>query len=125
MTLTLALVVGNAALCAGWAATPEARMACCAKEAECPMHKSGSSDADGHHVVTQAQADSCCALSERSAPSPSTPTFAVTIPSAVLTVATVLSAETPALVLGEPWRTRAPLRADPGPKHVLLSVFLV
>ena len=59
LVLTLALVVGNAALCAGWAATPEARMACCAKEAECPMHKSDSSDTDGHHVVTQAQADRC------------------------------------------------------------------
>src|SRR5687768_7522998 len=81
IVLTLTLFGGNVAICAGWAATPEARMACCAEGIECPMHKSDSPDADGQREVTQAQADSCCASSEGSRSGPSAPTFTVTIPS--------------------------------------------
>ena len=124
VALTLALAAGNPAVCAGWAFTPEARMSCCVG-GKCPMHKSESSDGDGHQVMTQAQADSCCASSEQSESGPSTPTFAITIPSAILDTTTLLPAEPPALVLAEPWRVVPPLIADAVRKHVLLSVFLV
>ena len=40
--LTMGLLAGNAAVCAGWLATPEARMACCAEGGDCPMHKDES-----------------------------------------------------------------------------------
>jgi hypothetical protein len=125
MALTLALLAGNAAVCAGWAATPEARMACCAEGAECPMHKSDSSDSHSRRVISQAQADRCCASSEPNTSGPSTPTFAVTFSPAVLSAAIVLPVETPSLVLSEAWRSFRPLRASPVQKHVLLSVFLV
>ena len=35
LALTLGLMAGNAAICAGWMPTPEARMACCAEGGEC------------------------------------------------------------------------------------------
>lgn len=123
--LTLVLVVGHIATCAGWAATPEARMACCAEGGVCPMHKSASHDSTPQRVITQAQADSCCASSEREEPGPSTPMFAATISSAVLGLAIVLPASVPALVVSDAWRTAVPIRASSIPKHVLLSVFLV
>src|SRR5436305_1193922 len=65
----LSLCVGQVAVCAGWQTTPEARMACCTSdEATCPMHKAASHSHGGasQHAVDQAQADSCCAGSERS-----------------------------------------------------------
>lgn len=124
VALTLALFAGNVAVCAGWAATPEARMACCSDSA-CPMHKSDSPGSHTQRVVSQADADSCCASAEREAPGPSTPTFAMTISWAVLGAAIILPAYTPALVLGEAWRHLTPIPASPVPKHVLLSVFLL
>jgi hypothetical protein len=124
-TLTLALVIGNAALCAGWAPTPEARMACCA-DPDCPMHKAESSDSDGQPPLTQAQADSCCAWSEsrHSSGSPA-PTQVVMISAAVLGPANMLAMQAPELTIREAWRYAASHRADPVPKYVLLSVFLV
>src|SRR5688572_15680058 len=125
LALTLALVVGNAALCAGWAPTPEARMACCADPA-CPMHKSDSSDSDSQREMSQAQADSCCALSEsRHSSGSSAPIPVVMISAAVLGPAIMLPANPPMLTLREAWRHIASRRADPVPKYVLLSVFLV
>lgn len=126
VALTLALVAGHAALCAGWAATPEARMACCADGATCPMHKSdpsGSDDESGG--LTQAEADICCASPERDASRPSLPTLALAIAAAVSGAAIKLPAETPALVLTDAWRSVGPLPAGSVPKHVLLSVFLL
>ncbi|ODS53457.1 MAG: hypothetical protein ABS36_12490 [Acidobacteria bacterium SCN 69-37] len=123
VALSLVLVGGNAAVCAGWAPTPEARMDCCA-DSDCPMHKSGASYST-EHTVTQAQADSCCAASEHENSSQSNPTFIVSISSAVLGTGVVLPATIPALVLSDGWRTAAPIPAPPVPKHVLLSVFLV
>ena len=61
----IGLCAGNVAVCAGWRATPEARMACCQDEASCPMHKSESHGSQSEQHVTQAQADNCCAGSER------------------------------------------------------------
>ena len=123
--LAAGLVAGNAAVCAGWLATPEARMACCADGVECPMHKGDSGRAESDQVLTQAQADSCCAAAEGQNSNQSNPSFITAITAAVLGVGVVLPANVPALVLSDGWRPAAPTRAGPVPKHVLLSVFLV
>jgi hypothetical protein len=124
VALTLALVAGNAAICAGWMPAPEARMACCT-DGECPMHKGDSHSSGAERVLTQAQADSCCATSERETSNQSNPSFAIAITAAVLGVGIVLPADVPALVLSDAWRMSAPVPVGPVPKHVLLSVFLV
>ena len=123
--LILALATGNAAVCAGWAPTPEARMSCCSKGGECPMHKEGAHQSDGSDLVTQAQADSCCAASERDQSNQPSPTFVVVISGAVLGPGVIVPAMTPALALSEAWRTVAPVPLAPVPRHLLLSVFLV
>lgn len=117
------MATGNLALCAGWAATPEARMACCADE-DCPMHKGDGASAS-EQVISQAQADACCALSEGQQSNQSTPTFVTVISSAVLGIGVVVPMPAPALVLSDGWRTVAPIPIAPVPRHVLLSVFLV
>ena len=123
--LTLALIGGNAAICAGWLPTAEARMACCADGGECPMHKGDSQRSGSGRVLTQVQADSCCASSEGQRSNQSNPSFVTAITAAVLGVGVVLPANVPALVLSDAWRTSAPTSIAPVPKHVLLSVFLV
>jgi len=125
VVLTLALVAGNVALCAGWAPTAEARMACCVDGATCPMHTSESSGSHDRGIVSQAEADSCCASSERNAADSSIPTLAIAISPAAAGTAIRLPAETPALVLSDAWRSFTPLPAGSVPKHVLLSVFLL
>jgi hypothetical protein len=125
VALTFGLMVGNAAICAGWLPTPEARMACCAEGVECPMHKGDSHRSESGRVLTQVQADSCCASSEGQHSNQSNPSFVSTITVAVLGVGVVLPANVPALVLSDAWRTSAPIPIAPVPKHVLLSVFLV
>jgi hypothetical protein len=123
--LTLALVGANGALCAGWAATPEARMECCA-DADCPMHKGGTLDGSrSAHVLTQAEADACCAMSERKQSETSSPTALVVLAAPVLDAGVVLSPSLPARVLGESWRRDAPSVVPPVPRHILLSVFLL
>ena len=123
--LAAALLAGNAAVCAGWLATPEARMACCSEGHECPMHKGDSQSSGSERVLTQAQADSCCASSERKNSDQSKPSYATAITAPVLGVGMVLPASVPALVLSNAWRTSPPLPVALVPKHVLLSVFLV
>jgi hypothetical protein len=123
--ITLVLLAGNAAVCAGWLATPEARIACCADGGECPMHKGDSHRSGSQRVLTQAQADSCCASSEGKTSNQSSPTFIAAVTAAVLGAGTVLPANVPALVLSDAWRRSAPIPVAPVPKHVLLSVFLV
>ena len=125
LLLALALSAGNVAVCAGWLGTPEARMACCSEGGECPMHKGDSPSSGSARVLTQTQADSCCASSERENSSQSSPTFVAAITSAVLGPPIVLPLSVPALVLTDGWRTAAPTPTAPVPKHVLLSVFLV
>jgi hypothetical protein len=123
--LSLALAAGNAAVCAGWAATAEERMACCADGGECPMHKGRSDESASDHVITQAQADACCASSERDQSNSSSPTAIAGISAAVLGAGVVLPAVTPSLVLTDGWRTGGPIHRPAVPRHVLLSVFLV
>jgi hypothetical protein len=124
--LAVLLSAGNGAICAGWASTPEARMACCSDEGgACPMHKGDPHGSGSAHVLTQAQADDCCASSERDNSSQSSPTFVAAISSAVLGTGIVLPVAVPALVLTDGWRTAAPTPIGHVPKHVLLTVFLV
>jgi hypothetical protein len=125
LALTFGLVAGNAAICAGWMPSPEARMACCADGAECPMHKGDSHGVGDHRVPTQSEADTCCAASERSNSSQSSPTFVSAITATVLGAGAVVPADVPALVLSDAWRTSEPIPVAPVPKHLLLSVFLV
>ena len=125
LTLTFGLVAGNAAICAGWLPSPEARMACCAAGAGCPMHKGDSHQSGSERVLTQAQADSCCASSEGTRSSESNPSFVPAVTAPVLSAGVVLPTDVPALVLSDAWRTSAPIPSAPVPRHVLLSVFLV
>ena len=121
LVLSLILAAGNVAVCAGWAATAEARMSCCTQTGACPMH---GSDSDSDRLVTQAEADSCCAAFEDDS-SQSIPTVAAAMSSAVLGPAITLPLSVPALVLKATWRTSVPIPSTPVPKHLLLSVFLV
>jgi len=89
------------------------------------MHKRDSHSSGSKRVVSQAQADACCASSERENSSPSSPTFVSAISSAVLGTGVVLPVSVPALVLSNAWRTVEPIPIAHVPKHVLLSVFLV
>ncbi len=120
----LTVSVGNLAVCAGWQATPEARMACCMNAASCPMHKPELHRPGSKRILRQAQADSCCAASS----DPTQSSVAGTMP--VLTLATALPPRSdlvvavPTLALQQ-WRALVPLPASPIPKHILLSVLLV
>ena len=125
LALTFALAAGNAANCAGWMPTGEARMACCADGRECPMHKGESHHSGSDRVLTQAQADSCCAAAEGRRSNQSNPSFVTAITASVLGPGVVLPARVPALVLSDAWRTSAPMPIAPVPRHVLLSVFLL
>lgn len=125
VVLALALAAGNAVVCAGWAATPQARMACCSDGNSCPMHQSAGHGSGSRRVLTQAQADSCCASSERQQPDSSGATAGNSISLAVLGPAIVVPVAPPALVLTDGWRTTTPPLSPPIPRHVLFSVFLV
>jgi hypothetical protein len=122
--LTLALAAGQAGVCAGWMPTAEARMACCSDDGPCPMHKSASRDDGSNRVVTQPEADGCCAASERddSTPSPSGSAFFVTLAVVVGPVSALLPELQPHAGI---WRALVPIPSAHVPKHLLLSVFLV
>ena len=121
--LALALVAGQAGVCAGWMPTPEARMACCSEDGPCPMHKSESEDGPTR-VVSQAEADRCCAASEHedSTPSPSNAGFFLTLAVALSPIPGLLPAPE---AHADIWRASVPIPTGHVPKHVLLSVFLV
>jgi hypothetical protein len=120
----LTLCVGNFAVCAGWQATPEARMACCKDGTSCPMHKSASHGSGSTHVVSQAQADTCCAAASNRTDSPTAAASFALLNSAALpaVVSFVVPVAVPAL---QGWRALVPLPVSPVPKHLLLSVLLV
>jgi hypothetical protein len=120
----LALLGGNVAVCAGWQATPEARMACCMDGAGCPMHKSDSHEHSSKRVVSQTQADSCCAAAgQRRDSAADGSTFAASRVIAVVPVAVVTLPVT--VFASQGWRTLVPLPVSSTPKHLLLSVLLV
>jgi hypothetical protein len=120
--LVLALASSGWAQCAGWQSTAEARWSCCASD-DCPMHRSDGDDSTGATMVSQAQADSCCASAERGNATPSASPHVSSFPVAVLT--------SPIPALGSDvaaFRTRnsrTPTDVSPVPKHLLLSVFLI
>jgi hypothetical protein len=123
VTVLIVLPLSAWVQCAGWQSTAEARMACCAQEAQCPMHSQSRSGR--HERVTQTQADTCCALSERS---PSTPSSS----SHLVAPVTLTLTSTPAPVvlsdlasLRVAWQDFVPIVISPVPRHLLLSVFLV
>jgi hypothetical protein len=119
----LALAAGNAGLCAGWAPTPQARMACCTGGAGCPMHAASAGHHGAGHTITQSEADGCCAASNGGRSSQPGPFIAAGISPAVLTAvvpaAPVTLARSVRLAL-----ITVPIPA-PVPRHLLLSVFLV
>ncbi|CAN5705107.1 hypothetical protein BH24ACI4_BH24ACI4_25760 [soil metagenome] len=119
LVLVLGFAAGPASVCAGWMATPEARMACCSEGAGCPMHPS---DSDHSIALTQAQADRCCASSAERDAAPSTSGFTLSIgpgPAPVPFSFTEISRDR------HTWRALVPIRGTHVPKHLLLSVFLV
>jgi len=87
------------------------------------MHKSEPEDGSTR-VLTQAEADRCCAASEQddSTPSPSSAGFFVAL-GIVLCPVPALISDPPAHV--ELWRASVPIPTAHVPKHLLLSVFLV
>lgn len=121
--LAIALAVGQSGVCAGWMATPEARMACCLDEA-CPMHALPPNESDATHSLTQADADRCCAASEQdeSAQSPSPLPLAIPFAEIQFLDPVVLQ---DAAARAEAWRTSVPLPAARIPRHLALSVLLV
>ena len=120
LLLTVALAAGNVGVCAGWTASATARMACCADDAGCPME---ASVAHAHRTMSQAQADACCAVSERQTTN-STRTVAVGSALIGLRAAFSLSQSLPAPGLRKAWIV-PPLCGPSVPRHVLHSVFLV
>jgi hypothetical protein len=120
----LALCAGNIAVCAGWQATPEARMACCMIGTECPMHKSEGHDRSAKAAFSQAQADTCCAASSQRRDSSTAGTTFVSSGAIGLVPVVVVIAPTTRPPLPE-WRALVPLPVSSTPKHLLLSVFLV
>ena len=122
--LSLALVAGQAGVCAGWMPTAEARMACCSDDGPCPMHKSESHDDGSNRVLTQAEADRCCAASEdeESAPSPSKAGLFVTLAVVVSPISALLPEPQSHATTSRP---SVPVATPHVSKHVLLSVFLV
>ena len=124
LTSVLTLCVGNVAVCAGWQATPEGRMACCTNATSCPMHKSELHHPGSTHQVTQAQADGCCAGSEQNDSAISQASF-VSSGTVALVVATVPAVVAPLVPALQEWRAFVPLPVSPIPKHLLLSVLLV
>jgi hypothetical protein len=118
------LSVGNLAVCAGWQPTPEARMACCKNGTACPMHASESRGSSSTRIITQAQADNCCAAtSNRTQSSIAGSTFELSGVTALPSI-TGRVAPIPVLALQE-WRAFVPLPLSPVPRHLLLSVLLV
>jgi len=123
--VALALAAAGWAECAGWQATPEARMACCSGSGDCPMHGSTEPGSGSEKVLTQAQADSCCAASATDDATPSTGAFSLSLSAALVT--STLSIMAPITAPSAPfdaWR-HMPLPLGQVPKHVLLSVFLI
>ena len=91
------------------------------------MHsRKGSSEASvSTHPVTQAQADSCCGLSEQTQAGRDHETRVVLVSRAVLGPGIVLPPDAPALVRAVESSLGAPAPSPPTDKHVLLSIFLI
>ena len=124
-SLGLMLTAGPVGLCAAVTPTPEARMACCTDNDECPMHDGGVHSSESHHQSSQSQADQCCVASERDTPHQSMPMSVGVLSTPVLDPSVLLPLHIPTLVRTDAWRTTTPLLVTPVPRHLLLAVFLV
>lgn len=126
VAVTTLLIVGTGgwAECAGWQATPEARMACCVEGDACPMHKSAASGSNSTASVSQTEADRCCAASESDNSTPPASSLAMTVPPAPLAAELFAFVPSPA-VPRDFWRESVPLAGSQVPRHLLLSVFLI
>jgi hypothetical protein len=120
--LVLTTAPGNLAMCAGWKPTPEARRACCAAGAMCPMraHTDGTA---ARHAVSQWAADACCAAADRDDAPPAS-AFALAGPVAVLALAMAPIDSRP------DWQRVVRAFESPPPsaavsRHLLLSVILI
>jgi len=120
----LALCAGNVSVCAGWQATPEARIACCMDGTPCPMHKSDNHQHLSRRVVSQAQADSCCAAAaQRRDSAAAGSTFAA---SGLIALVPVAPFTVPvSAFMSQEWRARVTRPGSSTPTHLLLSVLLV
>jgi hypothetical protein len=124
LLVAVALAGGNLAVCAGWMATPEARMACCSKSGACPMRDARAHPTTPAPAVSQADADRCCASSE--------PADAAPLATTILLPLSLAAASTPLTFIAPPAiplpgisRTLPPAPGSQLPKHLLLSVLLV
>lgn len=122
--IILVLATGNGAACAGWMATPEARMACCSDEGSCPMHTSDSHGSSRSRPISQAEADSCCAASEKEDAASSPSTFVLNVSLAVVPGPVQLVMPVPAAP-PDGWRSLASRAGTHVARHLLLSVLLV
>jgi hypothetical protein len=122
LLLVLAFASSGWAQCAGWQSTAEARWACCMSD-DCPMHRAGDEHSTRPTMVSQAQADSCCASAERGHATPSASPHVSSFPIAVL--ASPIPALGPDLAVFRARNSRTPTDVSPVPKHLLLSVFLI
>jgi hypothetical protein len=88
------------------------------------MHRSDSHGSGVTHSVTQAQADDCCAASERGHSATTNSTFVLSgiVLFAPAIVPLIAPSNVPAL---QGWRAFVPLPVAHVPKHLLLSVLLV
>lgn len=123
VALVLFMSGGDATLCAGWKVKAAARMACCVSGA-CPMHQSDEHGSGSANNVSQAEADSCCVASESADPTPTSPVFAMVLPSAI-PVRQLFALVSPLILMADAAREPIPLSGSPVPKHLLLSVFLI
>jgi hypothetical protein len=125
LALAFGLLLGGGYVfaCEDLAATPEARMACCADGGDCPMHQGESSHRSGR-TLTQAQADACCTMSGRDQSNQASPSALAAVSGAVLGNGIIVPASVPMLVLSDGWRTASPLPTAQVPRHLLLSVLL-
>jgi hypothetical protein len=123
--VALTLAAAGWAECAGWQASPEARMACCSGS-DCPMHGPTEPRTGSERVVTQAQADSCCATSGTNDSTPSAVAFSLSLSATlVMSGLSIMAPPAPPAAAFDAWRTHVPFKVSQVAKHVLLSVFLI
>jgi len=124
LMVIMALPGGFFAECQGWLATPEARMACCANEQECPMHKAGLPSTGSHQPVSQSDADRCCATSEHGDSMPTSIKASAVDGLALIPIRLSVDLASPATWFDNPIeRVSGPPTSRS--RHVLLSVFLI
>jgi hypothetical protein len=124
LVMVLTLAGGHLTECQGWRATSEARMACCANEQECPMHKTDRRSSGSKQRISQADADRCCATAEHGDSMPAAGKAGISDAPALIPVGLSSVPDAAANWLAAPLERMA--RPPTGrSRHVLLSVFLI